>query len=147
MPSPARADAGDAIVGGLIGGIIGGAIVNESQKKRQTVVRKSTSSGMTTAQREANREVQVALNYFGYPVGSPDGVLGRNSRAAIADYQATLGYPPTGQLTEYERTLLVGSYHRGVAGGAMTMQQAAANPMGMRGLLVTWRDEAAGVLP
>lgn len=147
MPSPARADAGDAIVGGLIGGIIGGAIVNESQKKRQTVVRKSTSSGMTTAQREANREVQVALNYFGYPVGSPDGVLGRNSRAAIADYQATLGYPPTGQLTEYERTLLVGSYHRGVAGGAMTMQQAAANPMGMRGLLVTWRDEAAGVVP
>lgn len=148
VPAPARADAGDAIVGGLIGGIIGGAIVNESQKKRQTtVVRKSTSSGMSTAQREANREVQVALNYFGYPVGSPDGVLGRNSRAAIADYQATLGYPATGQLTEYERNHLVGSYHRAVAGGAMTMQQAAANPMGMRGLLVTWRDEAAGITP
>lgn len=147
LPAPAHADAGDAIVGGLIGGIIGGAIVNESQKKRQTVVRKSTSSGMTTVQREANREVQVALNYFGYPVGSPDGVLGRNSRAAISDYQAMLGYPATGQLTEYERNHLVGSYHRAVAGGAMTMQQAAANPMGMRGLLVTWRDEAAGVVP
>lgn len=136
-------------MGGIIGGIIGGAIVNESQKKRRTttVVRKSTSSGMTTAQREANREVQVALNYFGYPVGTPDGVLGRNSRAAISEYQMTLGYPATGQLTEYERTLLVGSYHRGVAGGAMTMQQAAANPMGMRGLLMTWRDEAAGLPP
>ena len=146
-PVPARADGGDALVGGIIGGIIGGAIVNESQKKKRTttVVRKSTSSAMTTAQREANREVQVALNYFGYPVGTPDGVLGRNSRAAISDYQMTLGYPATGQLTEYERTLLVGSYHRGVAGGAMTMQQAAANPMGMRGLLLAWRDEAAGL--
>jgi len=148
-PVPAYADGGDALVGGIIGGIIGGAIVNESQKKKRTttVVRKSSTPAMTTAQREANRDVQVALNYFGYPVGTPDGVLGRNSRSAIADYQMTLGYPATGQLTEYERTLLVGSYHRGVAGGAMTMQQAAANPMGMRGLLLTWRDEAAGVTP
>lgn len=145
--SPAFADAGDALVGGVIGGIIGGAIVNESNKKKRTVVRQSTSSGMTTAQREANRETQVALNYFGYPVGTPDGVLGRNSRGAIAEYQMTLGYPATGQLTEYERSHLVGSYHRAVAGGALTMQQAAANPMGMRGLLLTWRDEAMGIAP
>ena len=27
------------------------------------------------------------------------------------------------------------------------MQQAAANPMGMRGLLVTWRDEMVGIAP
>ncbi len=145
--SPAFADGGDAIVGGIIGGIIGGAIVNESNKKKRTVVRKSTSSGMTTAQREANRETQVALNYFGYPVGTPDGVLGRNSRNGISEYQMTLGYPATGQLTEYERSHLVGSYHRAIAGGALTMQQAAANPMGMRGLLVTWRDEAMGIAP
>ncbi|WP_347310332.1 peptidoglycan-binding domain-containing protein [Defluviimonas sp. SAOS-178_SWC] len=143
---PAFANGGDAIVGGIIGGIIGGAIVNENNKKR-TVVRKSTSSGMTTAQREANRETQVALNYFGYPVGTPDGVLGRNSRNAISQYQMTLGYPATGQLTEYERNHLIGSYHRAVAGGSLTMQQAAANPMGMRGLLVTWRDEAMGIPP
>lgn len=145
--SPAFADAGDAIVGGIIGGIIGGAIVNENNKNKRTVVRKSTSSGMTTAQREANRETQVALNYFGYPVGTPDGVLGRNSRNAISEYQMTLGYPATGQLTEYERSHLIGSYHRAVAGGALTLQQAAASPMGMRGLLLTWRDEAMGIAP
>lgn len=145
--SPAFADAGDAIVGGVIGGLIGGAIVNENNKKKRTVVRSSTSSGMTSAQRSANRETQVALNYFGYPVGTPDGVLGRNSRGAISQYQMTLGYPATGQLTEYERSHLIGSYHRAVAGGAMTLQQAAANPMGMRGLLVTWRDEAMGIVP
>ncbi|MDH5529429.1 MAG: peptidoglycan-binding protein [Paracoccaceae bacterium] len=134
----------DAIVGGIIGGIVGGVIVNEANKKKRTTttVRRSTSS----AQRELNRETQVALNYFGFPVGTPDGSIGPRSRAAIREYQATLGYPVTGQLTEYERNLLVGSYHRGVAGGSYTMQQAAANPMGMRGLIVTWRDEANGIV-
>ncbi|GGH57740.1 peptidoglycan-binding protein [Frigidibacter albus] len=145
----AAADAGDAILGAVVGGLIGGAIVNENNKKRnaarpQQVTR---SSGQTSAQREANRETQVALNYFGFPVGTPDGSIGPKSRAAISEYQAVLGYPPTGQLTEYERTLLVGSYHRGIAGGGSTMQLAAQNPMGMRGLLVAWRDEAAGVPP
>ncbi|MGL4279704.1 MAG: peptidoglycan-binding domain-containing protein, partial [Albidovulum sp.] len=146
--APAMADA-DGLVGGIVGGIIGGVIVNEANKnrQRQTVTRRATpqKTYINSAQREANRETQVALNYFGYPVGAPDGVLGQRSRAAISEYQVTLGYPPTGQLTEYERTHLVGSYHRAIAGGAVTMQQAAANPMGLRGLLVTWRDEAAGV--
>lgn len=144
----AAADAGDAILGAVVGGLIGGAIVNENNKKQQATRQTATrSSGQTTAQREANREVQVALNYFGFPVGTPDGSLGPKSRAAIGEYQAVLGYPPTGQLTDYERTLLVGSYHRGIAGGGATMQLAAQNPMGMRGLLVAWRDEAAGVPP
>jgi len=143
--APALADAGDAIVGGVIGGIIGGAIVNESQKKkRTTTVRTST---MSASQREQNREVQVALNYFGFPVGAPDGVLGRQSRGAISQYQVMLGYPGTGYLSDYERSHLVASYHRAVAGGPQTMQLAAQNPMGMRGLLVTWRDEAMGIVP
>lgn len=146
--APAMADS-DGLVGGIVGGIIGGVIVNEANKnrQRQTTVRRTTvqKSYVDSAQRAANRETQVALNYFGYPVGPPDGVLGRQSRAAISEYQVTLGYPPTGQLTEYERAHLVGSYQRAIAGGAVTMQQAAANPMGLRGLLVAWRDEAAGV--
>lgn len=141
--TPVMADGGDALVGGIIGGLIGGAIMNENNKQRRTV-RSAPRTTVSSAQREANREAQVALNYFGYPVGTPDGALGQRSRAAISDYQATLGYTPTGQLTEYERTLLVGSYQRAIAGGALTLQQAAANPMGMRGLLVAWRDEAQG---
>ncbi|MBC7139164.1 MAG: peptidoglycan-binding protein [Defluviimonas sp.] len=145
--SRVAADAGDAIMGAVVGGLIGGAIVNENNKRRAAAPRRVThsSSGLSSAQREANREVQVALNYFGFPVGTPDGAIGPKSRAAIGEYQAVLGYPPTGQLTDYERTLLVGSYHRGIAGGPTTMQLAAQNPMGMRGLLVAWRDEAAGV--
>ena len=146
----AYADA-DGLVGGIIGGIIGGAIVNEANKsKRRTTThyQKSTkASGISSAQREANREVQVALNEFGYYVGTPDGSLGPKSRGAISEYQVLIGYPPTGQLTEYERTLLVTAYHRAVAGGPLVAQTVATHPMGMRGLLLVQRDEMAGIVP
>ncbi|WP_103333748.1 peptidoglycan-binding domain-containing protein [Pseudotabrizicola formosa] len=145
---PVQADAGDAIAGALIGGIIGHAIANDQNKRRVTTQRRSTkSSGISSAQREANREVQTALNHFGYPVGAPDGAIGPRSRGAISSYQATLGYPPTGQLTEYERTVLVSAYHRAIAGGPMVAQAAATHPMGMRGLLLMQRDEMAGIPP
>lgn len=140
----------DGLVGGIVGGLIGGAIMNEANKNRQAApqqrtVRQARPTGISSAQREANREVQVALNHFGFPVGTPDGAIGPKSRSAISQYQVLLGYPATGQLTEYERSHLVGSYHRAVAGGGLTMQQAATNPMGMKGLLVAWRDESMGV--
>ncbi|MDO8884605.1 MAG: peptidoglycan-binding domain-containing protein [Pseudotabrizicola sp.] len=146
-----HADAGDAIAGALIGGIIGHAIGRDQQKRRQvTTQRKSTKSakpGVSNAQREANREVQTALNHFGYPVGTPDGAIGPRSRSAISSYQATLGYPPTGQLTDYERTVLVTAYHRAIAGGPVVAQAAATHPMGMKGLLLMQRDEMAGIPP
>jgi peptidoglycan hydrolase-like protein with peptidoglycan-binding domain len=149
--APVYADA-DGLVGGIIGGIIGGAIVAESQKtrkKRSTggTTRSTKSSGVSSAQREANREVQTALNFFGYPVGTPDGSIGPKSRTAISTYQATLGYPATGQLTDYERTLLVTAYYRGVAGGPLVAQTVASSPMGMKGLLLAQRDEMAGIAP
>ena len=145
---PVHADAGDAIAGALIGGIIGHAIAKDQQNRRATTQRRSTKSskpGISSAQRESNREVQTALNHFGYPVGSPDGSIGPRSRAAISSYQATLGYPPTGQLTEYERTVLVTAYHRAIAGGPVVAQAAATHPMGMKGLLLMQRDEMAGL--
>lgn len=145
---PAMAD-GDALVGGIVGGIIGGVIVNEANKNRARsttkTYRSSSSSGVSSAQRTANREVQTALNYFGFPVGTPDGSIGPKSRAAIGQYQATMGYPATGQLTDFERDLLVTSYYRAQAGGAATMQLIATNPQGARGLLLTYRDERFGV--
>ncbi|MDP3862680.1 MAG: peptidoglycan-binding domain-containing protein [Phaeovulum sp.] len=136
--------ADNGLVGGLIGGLIGGAIINEAARNNAN---RNATVAVSSAQREANREVQVALNHFGFNTGTPDGVLGQQSRRAISDYQIVLGYSPTGQLTDFERSHLVGSYHRAIAGGALTMQQAATNPMGMRGLLVLWRDEAMGVSP
>lgn len=143
--STVRADASD-VAAGIIGGIVGGVIVNEANKNRRTTVKRTyVAPSISSGQRAANRETQTALNYFGFPAGTPDGVLGRRSRAAISQYQAHLGYPVTGQLSVYERDFLVGSYHRALAGGAATTQQIASHPQGTRGLLLVYRDQAAGV--
>jgi len=139
------ADAGDALVGGIIGGVIGGAIVNERNKTRRTTTttKRVVVTPRYSAARAENREVQTALNYFGFPAGTPDGVLGRRSRTAVAQYQGTLGYPATGYLTDYEKTFLLSSYNRAIVGGPVTNQQIAS--VGTRGLLLQYRDQAAGV--
>ncbi|MFV0360604.1 peptidoglycan-binding domain-containing protein [Tropicimonas sp.] len=144
----ATADAGDAVAGAIVGGIIGHAIGSQQQKKKVYVQRKTVyktaKPSISSAQRAENRSVQSALNYFGFNAGSADGVLGRNSRAAISNYQAHMGYSPTGQLTQYERDFLLTSHNRALAGGPATAQQIAANPMGPRGLLIAYRDQLAG---
>ena len=145
---PATTAAADTLGGLIAGGIIGGLIVNEAnknkQRQRSTTTQRSTKSSAPSGQRTANREVQTALNYFAFPVGTPDGALGPKSRAAIAEYQAMLNFPPTGQLTQFERDILVGSYYRAQAGGPATMQQIANNPRGVRGLLVAYKDQMVG---
>ena len=143
MMAPAHADGRDFIAGAIIGGILGGAVANENNKKKST---KSTKrSSISAEQREANKEVQTALNYFGYPVGTPDGSIGPKSRSAIAEYQAFIGYPATGQLSEHERTILVTSYHRAVAGGPVIASTVAGSVYGLKAVLVAQRDEMAGV--
>lgn len=148
--TPMQSQAGDGLVGGIIGGIIGGAIVSSANKNHRTTTRKyaprkTTRSTVSSSQRESNREVQVALNYFGFPVGTPDGSLGPKSRGAISQYQALLGFAPSGNLNSWEQDLLVQSYYRAQAGGPLTAQQIATNPRGTQGLLITYRDEKLGV--
>lgn len=46
------------------------------------------------------KAVQVALNRLGYDAGPADGVLGRRSRQALADYQVAQGLAATGAVTE-----------------------------------------------
>jgi hypothetical protein len=124
----------------LVGGIFGGVIMNEANKNKR---RTSNSAGYSAA-RQQNREVQTSLNYFGFPAGVADGVMGAKSRSAAAQYQAYLGYPATGKLTAYERDFLVSSFSRAQIGGPQVIK-AMQGPEGTRGLLRTWRDEAAGV--
>lgn len=143
------ADAADGLVGGIVGGVIGGVIVNESAKHRErkrqrTVIYKNAPRTYSPARAQV-RETQVALNYFGFPAGTPDGVSGRRTRSAISQYQVHMNYPVTGYLTEYERQFLVSSYHRAVSSGAATSQLIAQRGQGTRGLLHAYRDEAAGV--
>ncbi len=150
--SRSAADIGDGIVGGLVGGAVSGIIVNESAKSRERkraarqprVIYKQSTRSYSPARADV-REEQMALNYFGFPAGSPDGVTGRNTRNAIAQYQGYMSYPVTGQLTTYERQFLVGSFHRAQTGGAAASQIIAQRGQGTRGLLHAYRDEAAGI--
>lgn len=132
----------DNLGAALLGGIVGGVIVNEANKNKQ---RKRTvvHSGTYSATRAANRETQTSLNYFGFNAGTPDGVFGSRSRAAAAQYQAYMGYPATGRLTQYERDFLVSSYNRALVGGPQVVK-AMQSPNGVRNVLIVWRDEALG---
>lgn len=148
-----RAAANDALIGGIIGGAIGSAIANDVQRQRATT--RSTTTRTTTqrayraptmssAQRQENRSVQHALNYFGFNAGGADGILGQRSRAAISGYQAHMGFPVTGRLSPYEQQFLLTSHSRALAGGPAT-QTAIARAGGVTsGLLIAWRDEAMG---
>ena len=78
---------------------------------------------------------------------SPTACSAPNSRAAIGQYQAYLGYPPTGVLTEYERAFLTSSYDRAIVGGPQAAQMIASSGQGTRGLLLAFRQEQAGVPP
>ncbi|MDK3018086.1 peptidoglycan-binding domain-containing protein [Pseudodonghicola flavimaris] len=139
-----RAQANDAA--SLIGGaILGGIIVNEMNKNKQrktTTVQRSTVS---SSQRETNRQVQMALNYFGYHVGTPDGVLGRNSRSGIRRYQADMGYVVDGYLDQHEQDFLLGSYQRSQASSHMAPYNQIVATQGYPGLLRTYRNEQLGI--
>lgn len=143
--NPVLADGGD-IVGGLIGGMIGAAIINgQQQQQRSTQTVRRAAPSMSAEERARNVEVQTALNHFAFPVGRPDGVLGRRSRAAISEYQALLAFPPTGTLTEMERQILVTSYQRALIGGPQVTKIVSSSPVGMRGLILAQRDEMLGM--
>jgi peptidoglycan hydrolase-like protein with peptidoglycan-binding domain len=136
----ATADAADAAVGALVGGIIGHAIANDQQRKRQATVRRSYKKpGISSAQRAANREMQAALNYFGFNAGAVDGAVGPGTRGAVSRYQAQMGYPASGWIQPYERDFLMAAYRWASAGGAAT--SGATTPQGQ---LIAYRRVMSG---
>jgi len=139
----AAADAGDLIGGLIVGTIIGNAAAQNKQRTttQTRTVYKNTGSSV---QRAANRETQTALNYFTFPAGTADGVMGRKSRAAISSYQAFMSMPVTGELTQFQRDILVGAYNRGVSGSFETIKLVNSDPMGSRALLLAQRDLLTG---
>lgn len=128
----------DNLGAALLGGLIGGAIVSGANRNNKRTTTRRTGN---SAARTQNRETQTSLNYFGFPAGSPDGVMGRKSRAAISQYQAYLGYPSTGQLTEYERGFLNSARQRALASGFQATQQANSHPDGSKVLLKIYLNE------
>ncbi|MDK3075225.1 peptidoglycan-binding domain-containing protein [Sedimentitalea sp. JM2-8] len=144
----AQANDGAALLGGLL---LGGIIVNEvnknKQRQRTTTQRTTTtrSSSVSSAQRAENRQVQTALNYFGYNVGTVDGSLGRKSRAGISRYQSEMGFQPDGYLDPHESEFLLGSYQRALASSSVPPYNQVVATQGYNGLLRTYRNEQLGI--
>lgn len=78
--------------------------------------------GLPTAGKAA---VQADLNRLGFDAGSPDGVLGPGARRAIAEFQRSRGFPPTGFLQRPEAAQL-----RKAAETAGSSPRLAANTAG-----------------
>lgn len=138
--SPMSAMSND-LLQGVIGGVIGGVIVNEAQKNRpRAQPQQRRTVVVNTAQRQENREVQTALNYFGFPAGGADGVLGRRSRDAIRSYQAFLEFVPSGQLDPMQKNILLSAHARAMSGAPDTMRLISTSPLGPRAALVEQKD-------
>ena len=60
---------------------------------------------------------------------------GVRTRNAISSYQIFMGYPATGRMTEFQKTVLLNSYHRSIAGGVIVTQVVSTSPYGARGML------------
>ncbi|WP_227268353.1 peptidoglycan-binding domain-containing protein [Roseobacter weihaiensis] len=134
----------DSTLGGFVAGAAIGALINNqvNKNKQQRQQQRSTtqrSSSANSFQRQQNREVQAALNGFGFPVGAVDGALGQRSRAAISNYQSYMGYQPTGYLDDFQRQNLVGAHQRLQAGGGAAYPEVVANE-GTKGLLKAFSD-------
>lgn len=122
-PAPeARAD-NDAVAGFIVGlgvGAIAGAAAqkNSQKKKTTTTSRKKTYAKSTSNAKRGDAQVQVALNYYNFEAGTPDGVFGPGTRAAVRRYQTYIGQPVTGDLTSAETTALLSAYARDTAGAS-----------------------------
>ena len=55
-------------------------------------------------------ELQWALILLGYDVGSPDGLLGPKTRAAIRAFQLSAGLPVNGRLSEQLENAVMAAY-------------------------------------
>ena len=59
--------------------------------------------------------VQTALNDLGFPVGKPDGKVGRRTRKAVRDYQKSIGMRATGRINQALLQKLFGAWGTGDA--------------------------------
>jgi peptidoglycan hydrolase-like protein with peptidoglycan-binding domain len=147
LAAPVQRAQADEFVGGLVGGLIGGAIgsgIANQKKQQQTTRRVYVQPRASSAQRQQTLEVQSSLNYFGFDAGVEDGVMGRNTRAAVSRYQGYMGFPVNGKLSSYQRSLLLGAYTRAQAGGPEVTRMISRSDEGARAVLIAQRDGMSG---
>lgn len=100
------------IVNGVACKVSGGCRNDYVQPPSDDKVRVTPPPKVDHAERRRNREVQTALNSFGFNPGNADGILGRKSRGAISGLQGYMGWTPTGYLDAYQRGVLVDAHAR-----------------------------------
>lgn len=136
----ADSNLGAFAVGAAIGALVNREVGrNQRQQQAAQQQQQRPRASVNSYQRQQNRNVQSALNGFGFPAGTVDGQLGSRSRAAISNYQSYMGYQPTGYLDDYQRNQLVGAHQRLQAGGGAAYPQVVANE-GTKGLLKAFSD-------
>lgn len=140
--SATQVSASDDLVKGLMGAMIGAAIVSQSQANAAAQAKRTPAKpAISSAERQRAKEIQQALNYFGFDAGTPDGVMGRKSRTAISQMQACLNRPITGDLDNFEEQFLKNSFFKAQAGGNETLRIVANKPNGYCGLLQQYHLE------
>lgn len=129
---------------GAVGGIILLCLLGGCSQPSHA--RRATRSSMSTAQREENKQVQTALNYFNFPVGTVDGSIGSKSKTAISNFQTTMGYTVDGGLDDVEREFLLNSYQRAQTSSQVPPYSQIVANFGTQGLLRRYRDEERGTI-
>lgn len=135
----ADSNIGAFAVGAAVGALINNQVNKNKQQQQQQRATTQRSSSANSFQRQQNRQVQSALNEFGFPAGAVDGQLGQRSRAAISNYQSYMGYQPTGYLDDFQRQNLLSAHQKLQAGGGAAYPQVVANE-GVQGLLKAFND-------
>lgn len=131
--APAQAqDARDVLGALLLGGAVGAAIAASNQPRTTVVVPQQPTAQPAPPRQpqqprqvrpaipatEAGRQVQTALNYFGFDAGYVDGQVGPATRRAVERYQAALGHPVNGNsFPEPQAQYLIGAYLWATNGG------------------------------
>lgn len=106
----AQADSGDFIAG-IAAGVVGAAIIGSSKKKKRGKKRYYKKKYSNPSVR-GDANIQRALNAFGFDAGTPDGLFGKRTRAAISRYQLRRGDEASGYLTATQRAELLQAYAR-----------------------------------
>lgn len=83
--------------------------------KRPTVIKRAmrrpppippAASGTVNTSKAQVAQMQRSLTALGFPAGAPDGISGKKTRAAVMTYQAAIGLPRSGALTQPQRDVL-----------------------------------------
>ena len=142
--TPMQAQDLDRAFGALLGAIIGGAIQERQQRRPQTTQPRQQRTqparpAISQAQRQQTRNIQAALNFFGFSAGTVDGLMGPNTRRAISAFQQNMGYRVTGNLANTQRDFLLASHSR--ARSASPQEHRILQQQGPQKLLLAYRDE------